>query len=358
MHAAMRIVLGMALASMAACSGSSDERAAAVPAVSLETLTVAPTQVPRLREWDGRIEAIEQATLAAQTGGRVADLSVDVGDVVDEGQVLVRFTTVEQKAGQRQALADLEAARAAASEASTSFRRVQDIYARRLVAKSELDRAEAANDAAQAQLAAARAGLKRADEQVAYTAIRAPYRGVVTARHVQAGETVSPGQALLSGLSLDRLRLRVDVPPAVVQQLNADTPAWVINAHGERIPAERIIVFPHADGSSHQVGVRLDLPVAASGFMPGMSAKAVFQLGDATVLSIPATALSLRGEVESVFVLDAGGRVDLRQVRSGRRFENGDIEILAGLVEGDVVAMDAAAGLEARRSQRAALKEQ
>ncbi len=167
MHAAMRIVLGMALASMAACSGSSDERAAAVPAVSLETLTVAPTQVPRLREWDGRIEAIEQATLAAQTGGRVADLSVDVGDVVDEGQVLVRFTTVEQKAGQRQALADLEAARAAASEAATSFRRVQDIYARRLVAKSELDRAEAANDAAQAQLAAARAGLKRADEQVA-----------------------------------------------------------------------------------------------------------------------------------------------------------------------------------------------
>ena len=350
------LLLGVA-STLAACSASpGGNDAASVPAASLVTLTVASTQVARERDWDGRIEAIEHATLAAQTGGRVADLFFDVGDVVEEGAVVVRFTAVEQQSGQRQAQAALEAARASAAEAQANFRRIEDIHARRLVAKSEFDRAQAASDAAQAQLAAARAALKTADEHVGYTAIRAPYRGVVTARHVEPGETVSPGQPLLSGLSLDRLRLLVALPQGEAARIRSDARAVVVTDDGRRILATRITVFPQVDAVSSMVGVRLHLPEGEAGLMPGMSAKAVFELGQAQAILIPTTALAVRGEVESVYVIDVDGLIGLRQVRTGRR-QDGEVEILAGLTPGEQVAVDAAQALQARRAQRARMAE-
>lgn len=340
---------------LAGCSADTPtSRAVPAPPASLATHVLAPVDTPLTQEWDGRIEAIDNATLAAQTGGRVAELPFDVGDVVEEGAVVVRFTAVEQQSGQRQAQAALAAARAAADEATANFHRVEDVYARRLVARAEYDRAKAALDSAQAQLASTRAGLRSADEQVGYTAIRAPYRGVVTARFVQPGETVVPGQPLLSGVSLDRLRVLVEVPQALAIRLKPDTPAYVLTDDGRRIPATRITVFPQADPASHAVGVRLDLPEGESGLMPGMSAKAVFEVGSADTLSVPEAALTRRGEIESVFVLQPDGLISLRQVRTGRHLD-GNVEVLAGLASGDTIALDAEAALAARREQRAAM---
>lgn len=346
----------LAMLWLAACSSAAPEQARSIPAVSLATITLAPQTLPLTRSWDGRIEAIDRATLAAQTSGRVAELPFDVGDVVEEGTVVVRFTAVEQQSGQRQAQAALAAARAAANDAAAHFRRIEDVHARGLVARADHDRAKAAHEAAQAQLAAARAGLNAADEQVGYTAIRAPYRGVVTARHVEAGETVSPGQALISGLSLDRLRLVVDLPQRVAATLDPQRPAYILSDDGRRIPASRVTLFPQADAASHTVSVRLDLPENETGLLPGMSAKALFAQQESAVLTVPATALAQRGEVESVYVLAPDGLIALRQVRSGRRLDD-SVEILAGLVAGETIAVDAAAALQARRMQREKMAE-
>lgn len=357
MRSMLLVSAGLAgLMALTACSSDIDTRSTALPDMGLSTLTVALEAFPYQRDWDGRIEAIDHATLAAQTGGRVADLPFDVGDVVEEGTVVVRFTAVEQQSGQRQAQAALEAARANAAEASATFRRIEDVHARGLVARSEFDRAKAAHDAAQAQLAAARAGLRSADEQVGYTAIRAPYRGVVTARHVEPGETVVPGQPLLSGMSLDRLRLVVDLPQREAARIQSDTVAVVLVDDGRRIPASRITVFPQADAASNTVAVRLDLPEGEAGLMPGMSAKAEFELGQAQVLRIPRAALAVRGEVASVYVVQADGLIALRQVRTGRQRQD-EVEILAGLMPGEQVAVDAAQALQARREQRAQMAE-
>lgn len=342
---------GMALA-LAACTPDLPAPATPTAVGALQTMVLEPVEVPREREWDGRIEAIDAATLAAQTGGRVAALPFDVGDTVDEGEIVVRFTQVEQQAGQRQAQAALSAARAAADEAAANFRRIEDVYARHLVARADYDRARAGHDAAQAQLAAARAALKSADEQVGYTAIRAPYRGVVTARFVEPGETVSPGQPLISGLSLDRLRLVVDVPQKLAIQLKPETPAWILSDDGRRIASARTVVFPQAEAGSHAVRVRLDVPEGEAGFLPGMSAKALFDTGSEESLVVPVAAVGRRGEISSVFVLREDGLILLRQVRLGREL-GAEVEILAGLQAGETIALDAGAALAARREQRA-----
>ncbi len=167
------------------------------------------------------VEAVNQATLSAQTAGRVVELPFDVDDYVSAGDVVVRFTDVEQQSASRQAQAQLSAAQAAAREAEAEYTRIADIYQRKLVAKAQLDQATAKRDSARAALEAARAGVSGAGEQVDYTVIKAPFTGIVTARHVQVGEAVRPGQPLISGLSLGQLRLSVEIPQSDIATIRA-----------------------------------------------------------------------------------------------------------------------------------------
>ena len=95
---------------LAAC-GAEPTPPAAAPPVGFETITVAPRTSARERSWDGVVEAVNQATLSAQTRGRVLELPFDVNDYVEAGQVVVRFTDVEQVSAQRRASAALTASR-------------------------------------------------------------------------------------------------------------------------------------------------------------------------------------------------------------------------------------------------------
>ena len=343
-HVSLLATLALALA---ACGGSeipSPKFAAPV----LETRVMETTMQPVQRDWDGIVEAIDRATLAAQTGGRIADLAVDVGDEVAEGQALARFTAIEQQAGQRRAAAALEAARAAAAETAAAFERATTLRPEGAISQAMFDQSKAAHEAAQAQLAAARAALRAADEQVGYTEIRAPYRAVVAARFAQPGETVAPGSPLLSLLSLQRLRLLVDVPQSQAGTLaNADA-AFVLTSNGERIAVTNITPFPQADAMAHSVTLRLDLASDTTSLRPGTTAKAVFPIGEAAHLTVPDSSLSRRGEIVAVHVLDAQGFPTLRQVRIGRSF-NGESEVLSGLQPGETIALNAQAALEARR---------
>lgn len=306
--------------------------------------TVQREAMPRERVWDGVVEAVDQATLAAQTGGRVLELLFDVNDFVEAGQVVIRFTDVEQQAAQRRAEAQIAAARAAANEAESDHRRTSELFERQLVARAQLDQASARRDATRAQLASAEAALREAREQVDYTVVRAPYSGILTQRHVEVGETVRPGQPLVSGLALNRLRVHVDVPQGEVEAIRRHGRAFLLLDDGRRVEAERVVVFPYADPQSHSFRVRIELPEAETGLYPGMIAKAAFVLDEGERLLVPASALVRRSEVAAVYALDEAGRLALRQVRPGHRYGE-RIEILAGLAEGERIAADPVAAL-------------
>lgn len=329
----------LAALALVACGGGAPPAVpvAAVPA--LDAFVVQPERAPRERIWDGVVEAVNQATLSAQTAGRVLELPYDVDDYVPAGAVVVRFTDVEQQAMQRQAQAQLAAAQAAFREAQAEFERISGIYARKLVAKAQLDAATARRDAARAALDAAQAAARSSAEQVDYTVIRAPYSGIVTRRHVQVGEAVRPGQPLISGLSLGQLRVQVDVPQSDIAAIRERRAASVVLDDGaRRIAAREVIAFPYADPQTHTFKVRIELPEAETGLHPGMTVKVAFAVGEAERLLVPDAALVRRGEVSAVYVLDERGVV-LRQVRLGHRF--GDRwEVLAGLAAGERVASD------------------
>lgn len=332
---------------LAACSEDAATPSAVVDP-GLETLVVAPVSAPRERSWDGVVQAVNQATLAAQTGGRIVELPFDVNDVVQAGDVVARLTDVEQRSGRAQAEAALRAARAQVVEADADQRRFADLAERQLVARSQLDQATARRDAARAALAAAEAGVKQAGEQVDYTVVRAPYAGLITERHVEIGETVGPGQPLVSGLSLGQLRVEVQVPQADLAAIRQHRSAVLRLADGRDVDAREVVVFPAANPQTHSFTVRVELPEMDTGLQPGNTVKVRFKLGDTERLLVPISTLVRRGEIVAVYVVSPEGRVGMRQVRSGSVF--GDrIEILAGLSPGESVALAPDAALQAQR---------
>lgn len=336
-------ILASALLLLAACGQQAPAPAERAP-VAFETLEVKAVPSVRERHWDGVVEAVSQATLSAQTAGRVLELPFDVNDYVEAGQVVVRFTDVEQVSAQRRAEAALNAARADLAEAEADFRRTEELVGRQLLARAALDQARARRDAARAALESARAGLSEAGEQVDYTVIRAPYSGILTERHVDVGEAVQPGQPLVSGLSLNRLRVNVDVPQSDVAAIREHLQAAVLLPGGRRLQADQVIVFPYADPRTHSFQVRVELPEAETGLQPGMTVKTAFKLGEQRRVMVPASALVRRSEVTAVYVVGEDNRVSLRQVRLGHQVDD-RVEVIAGLAEGERIAADPLAAL-------------
>lgn len=301
-----------------------------VPAAmaAIETTPVREQTLPILRFLDARIEAVQQATVSAQTSGRVTEINVDVDDYVENGEVILRLRDNDQRAA-------FNAAKANYEEASSEYKRVKDIYQKKLVAKSTLDKAEA-------RLKSTKAELEQAREALQHTVVRAPYSGIVVERHVEVGEIARVGQPLMTGLSLEQLRAVVELPQSVVHTVRRNKHAWVMVGKDlqQRLEVTDMRISPYADPKSHTFTVKMDLPQGDHQVYPGMYTKAGFAVGEAPRLSVPAEAIARRSEVTAVYVLDEEGRWHFRQVRTGNPLPDGQVEVLAGVNAGERVALD------------------
>lgn len=288
---------------------------------------------------DGVVEAVNQSTVSAQTAGRVEEIMFDVNDFVPQGAPIIRIRNIEQRAGLEQAQASLRETEARYLEAEAEYNRMRGIYEKQLVSKAQMDAATAGFSAAKAKLDAAQAGVAQAKESLGYTTINAPYSGIVLERHVQVGETVQPGKSLMTGFSLDQLRVIANVPQRLIVPVRQYKQARVLLPNGGKsIGADKLIFFPYADPQSNVFKVRVYLPKKTEGLYPGMFVKIAFRMGEARRLTIPPSALVQRGEVSAVYVVK-DEQVSLRQVRPGRT-EGEVVEILAGLEPGEQVALE------------------
>lgn len=306
----------------------------------LESAVVETATVARETTFDGVVEAVNQSTVSAQTAGRVVEMPVDVGDEVEKGAVIVRFTDTEQKARGAAAEQAMNEARARLVEAEAEFGRISGIYEKKLIAKTQYDRARADLDAARARLKAAEATLDEVREELEHTVIRAPYAGIVMQRHVQIGETVTVGTPLLTGVSLEHLRVRVDVPQQHIGVLRRHHQARVLLPDGNSVVAQEMRIPPNADPGTQSFRVLVTLPAGDYGVYPGVLLKVAFVTGSEQRLLLPAPALVRRGEIEGAYVIAADGTLSFRYLRTGTVASDGRIPVLAGLTDGERVATD------------------
>lgn len=306
-------------------------------AVELETVRAELEETVREFLSDGTVEAINRSTITSQTSGQVEEILFDVDDYVDQGQVLVKLKNTQQKARLQQAEADLKEAVARLQEAEDEYRRVKGLHEKQLVSQSMMDKAIAALKSARARQDAASAGLIQVSEQFEYTRVKAPYSGIVTERHVQVGEIASPGQRLISGISLEQLRVLVDVPQKLISSIRKQAAARMLTADGESIEALKLTVFPYANQSSNTFKVRVDLPEGVSDLFPGMFVKAAFVTGVKQQLVVPWQSVVFRSEVTTVYVVDKDGRVHFRHIRSGQAVNDGELSSSQGSLQGSML---------------------
>ncbi|EIJ41165.1 RND family efflux transporter, MFP subunit [Beggiatoa alba B18LD] len=322
----------------------------------LQTIPVVYQQVNKEIIVDGIIEAVNEATIAAQTSGQVQEVFFDVDDFVKKDTVIVRLKSIEQKASVAQGEAGLREAQANLRVAQDTYNRTKKIFEKQAISESEMEKAAAELDAARARVSTAQASIKRTTQQEEYTTIRAPYSGIVKERHIQVGEVANVGQAIMTGFSLDTLRVIATISQNQAAAVRQSQSASVI-VHSlpdkPRIAVNKITVVPYADAQSHTFRVRLPLAEAIDGMYPGMLVKVAFTVGTEQRLMVPTSAVAYRGEIRAVYVVDEKGNVSMRQVRLGKESLN-MIEVLAGLDVNEQIATNSVDAAIKLKTQRAA----
>jgi RND family efflux transporter MFP subunit len=317
-----------------------------VPAVLAQGAGLATAKV-ELREveltypTEALVEAVRQATVAAQVQGRVVEVRADAGDRVRQGEVLMRID--EREAAQAEAGADAQLAQAQANlaNAKATYERTRNLLAQKFVSQAALDQAESAWRAAEAQVRAAAAGKGQAGTVKAYTMVTSPLTGIVAQRHAEQGEMASPGKELITVFEPGDLRVVANVPQYKLAEVKRTLKARVeLPESGRWIDAASVTLLPTADARTHSVRVRVNLPEDVQGVAPGMYARAHFVTGKARKLVVPAQAVLRRGEVSAVYAVDEKGRLQMRQVRLGEAVAGDAVEVLAGLTAGESVALD------------------
>ena len=305
---------------------------------------VAPVQYREVAQTfsaDGVVEAVRQSTVSAQIGGRVKEINFDVGDRVDKGQVILRIDEREAVQALAGSQAQVLQAQANMQNAKAAYERARQLFAQKFISQAALDKAQADYKIALAQAAASEAGAGQASLAHGYTAVIAPYGGVVAARLVEIGEMVMPGKPLMAGFDPSEMRVVVSVPQDRLVNIGAHPEAMVeVPSLTRWIRPASTIVQPVADARTHATQVRIYLPRNEAGIYPGMFVRAHFVTGMANKLVIPVSAVLRRGEVVAVYVVDEKGDVRLRQVRLGEATADGAVEVLAGLNAGEKVALD------------------
>jgi RND family efflux transporter MFP subunit len=247
----------------------------------------------------------------------------------------------------------VQAADAALALAKATHDRIAALAAKQSATAHELDEATAGLRAAEAHAAGARARATQADSDVArlraaslqattvesFTKLTAPFDGVVTARMVEVGNMAAPGAPLvrLEDTRRFRLELRLDESRARGLDIGTTVPVVLDSTGSARLQGRVAEIARAVDADARAVLVKVDLPEGTA-VRSGVFGRVVLPEAGRRALSVPASAVVRHGQVTTVFVVDQGvARVRMVSLRG--------TEVLAGLVEGDVVVVHPPAGL-------------
>lgn len=309
-------------------------------------VTVAAGQVSDDLQLSGEIQAKKDVGLAFRIGGRVLERPVNVGDRVKAGQVIARLEPTLEQNALTAALAALEAARGEVSTARSTFERQERLMAQGFTTRPRFDQALRAQETAQAGLENAEAQVELARDRLGFTELRTDVAGVVTARQIEPGEVVQPGQVVVQVARDDDRDAVFNVPAAMLAGHLADARIRVALADALAVTAYGAIreVAPQADPVTRTFAVRVGLQDPPEAMRLGSTVVGTIELSTAAIISIPASALTQQGRSPAVWIVDpAKSTVSLRSV-DVLRFDPGTVVLSQGLEPGETIV---SAGIQA-----------
>ena len=301
-----------------------------------EPVAVISSDVVTIEGVPASVEASQATLISSRLMARISAINVRAGDSVKKGELLLELENSDLKAQVQQARARINATDARLKEAAQNLDRVKELQAGGVVSVADLDKAQANYDTLVAEAAGAGQALEEALTSLAYTQIVAPFNGRVVDRFAEPGDTAQPGSKLLALYNPLSLRVEAQVRESLALDLEVGQALRVaipsLNKTVDAVIEERV---PAADPGSRSFLVKAGIGFDRN-MLPGMYARLLVPSGEDKQLLIPADRVVHVGQLDLVWVLQ-GDRSYRRFIRIGQVLEDGLVEVLAGLEEGDLV---------------------
>ena len=286
------------------------------------TMIVTAVPAPVYATVPGTVVSKRRAEISSRLTGYVRSVSVQAGDPVAAGQLLLTIDSSD-------VTGQLQQAQAVFDEAQVNYQRATNLYAKGVATRVQLD-------AATRQYATAKASLQMAEAAVGYADIRAPYAGVIVDKLVDAGDLATPGRPLLVLEDERALEVQSYVPDELYAVLRV----------GEKVPfstesgsytGKLQSKVEAADVQTHTHLIRIAVPLGA-GLMSGNYVRVRIPTGEQPRVEVPVSALSERAGITGVFVVDASWNAHFRLVRPGATVD-GEVDIQSGLSAGERIVV-------------------
>lgn len=339
---------GFALALLLGCSHTSPAPATP-PTAQAQLVRSVATQTPQTIQTTGTVHAKETAVISAQLPGHIRQVLVQAGDRVRAGQLLVTLDDAAMQSALSQATAAQSAVEKQQAAAQTNAQlaagtlvRYQILRDERSVSPQEFDEVQKRSEMAalqletlKAQADGAKAAVAGARTQLGYTALHAPFAGIITARMADPGTLAAPGVPLLQVDRDGPLQLYTTVDESLIGsvRMGMKVPVSVEGFDATGLSGTVGEIVPTADATTHSFLVKLDLP-AVKNLRAGMYATAGFPGPAKSAILAPQSTVVMRGSLPCIYSLDPDGLAQLRYVTLGNR--HGDqVEILSGVAAGE-----------------------
>lgn len=338
-HASILLVLAAVVLIIAGCSPDVPATAAANRAVKLQAVEAGEASVV---EFIGTVRQRHHADLAFEAGGRLVELTVDIGDTIKAGQVLGALDRQPARLRVQQAQASVDGANAQAVEREANYQRQQRLFVAGSVAQNVVEAARSSRQQATAEQSRYQAELALARRELDRSQLTAPFDGRVIARHADRFAQVTPGQVVLEVESGGGQQVVAMLPFEQAQRLK---PGDTAIAYRSSVPHTVFTltlegVSPRADNGLVQACL-FRFSEAPGLPSSGETVRVALELPTARRLSVPVQALLMGGtdHEAQVFVYQpATGQVALRAV-SVSGISEGRAYIQAGVVAGEQVVV-------------------
>jgi RND family efflux transporter MFP subunit len=294
------------------------------------------TVTPQIEKWDTQIAATgalapwQEAIVSSEIGGvRVTEVLVDIGSYVKQGQVLARLSKDAILADMAQNQAAIAQAKANLADAKSNAARADRLKVSGALSRQQIEQMYTSAAVAEANLAAAQAGLDSQQIRLKHTTITAVDSGIITSRTATLGAVVQTGSEMFRLLRQGRVEWLADVPAQYLSSLQVGQTATVVLPTGATVTGKLRKIAPSLNSSTRTNTVYIALPTDSPA-RPGMFAQGQIQIGEAQALTIPQSALVLRDGNSYVFEIGENNIVQQRLVKTGRR-QDDRVEIMEGI---------------------------
>lgn len=334
-----KYILGVVILALFATSCGNDDKkitANTTEAIAVKVKAVSKENNTNMLATSGKIEAVNSANLSTRMMGFVDKIYANVGDKVQNGQLLLRINNADISAKLGQVNAGITEANAAFANAEKDYKRFTSLFSENSASQKELDDITANYNMAKARVEAAKQMKNEVNAQLSYSNIRAPFTGVVTNKFIKEGDMANPGIPLLEVEAPGSFQVLAMVPESEILQIKSGTQVIVmVKSLNETVKGKVTEISTSAKNTGGQYMVKILLEKSSKNLRSGMFATVQFPLEKSekstnNSVRVPLDAIVTQGQLSGIYTVSQSNTALLRWLRLGQTFGD-EVEVLSGL---------------------------